>query len=257
VNVTDVTIRDGELSLFVSVTGSGPPLLWVAGLGDDHSSWASQVPRFTTEYTCIVFDNRGCGLSSTPPGPYTIGEMAQDVHLLLAELDTGPVTAIGSSMGGAICQELAAAHPADLSGMVLSNTWAVTDNFTGLLFDHWTALADAGDADRLAESAILFSLSARYMDAEGVEIPPLTNMPGFAAAARACRGHDSRPRLGSISAPTLVVVGEHDILTRPDLARPLAQSIPGAHLALVDAGHMLFWEKAEEFSTLLRDFLPG
>ena len=117
--MTEVTIRDGELSMFVSVTGSGPPLLWVAGLGDDHSSWATQIPRFTTEYTCIVFDNRGCGLSSTPPGPYTIAEMAQDVHLLLAELDTGPVTAIGSSMGGAISQELAAAHPADVSAVVL------------------------------------------------------------------------------------------------------------------------------------------
>lgn len=254
--MTEVRIRDGELSLFVSVTGSGPPLLWVAGLGDDHSSWASQIPRFATDHTCIVFDNRGCGLSGTPDGPYTIGEMAQDVHLLLAELDTGPVTAIGSSMGGAICQELAAAHPADLSAVVLSNTWAATDNFTGLLFDHWAALADAGDADRLAESAILFSLSAGFLDAEGVEIPPLSNMPGFAAAARACRGHDARPRLKKITTPALVVAGEHDILTRPEMARPLADNIPGASLALVDAGHMLFWEKADEFSALVRDFLP-
>lgn len=253
--MTEVTIRDGELSMFVSVTGSGPPLLWVAGLGDDHSSWATQIPRFTTEYTCIVFDNRGCGLSSTPPGPYTIAEMAQDVHLLLAELDTGPVTAIGSSMGGAISQELAAAHPADVSAVVLSNTWAATDNFTGLLFDHWTALADAGDAARLAESAILFSLSAQFLDAEGVEIPPLSNMPGFAAAARACRGHDARPRLKDIKAPALVVAGQLDILTRPEMARPLAEAIPGARLALVNAGHMLFWEKADEFSALVREFL--
>ncbi len=72
--------------------------------------------------------------------------MARDVHLLLAELDTGPVTAIGSSMGGAIAKGLAAAHPGDVSAMVLSNTWAATDNFTGLLFDHWTALANAGNA---------------------------------------------------------------------------------------------------------------
>ena len=253
--MTQVSIRDGELSLFVSVTGSGPPLLWVAGLGDDHSSWASQIPRFANDYTCIVFDNRGCGQSSTPPGPYTIAEMAQDAHLLLAELGAGPVTAIGSSMGGAIAQELAAAHPGDVSAVVLSNTWAATDNFTGLLFDHWTALADADDADRLAESAILFSLSAQFLDAEGVEIPPLSNMPGFAAAARACRGHDSRRRLKDIAVPALVVAGEHDILTRPELARPLAESIPDARLELVDAGHMLFWEKADEFSALVREFL--
>jgi 3-oxoadipate enol-lactonase len=253
--VTEVTIRDGELTLYVSVAGSGPPLLWVAGLGDDHSSWSTQIPRFSNEYTCIVFDNRGCGLSSTPPGPYTIREMAEDVHLLLAELGTGPVTAIGSSMGGAICQELAAAHPADLNGVVLSNTWAATDNFTGLLFDHWAALADAGNAERLAESAILFSLSPQFLDAEGVEIPPLSNMPGFAAAARACRGHDSRSRLAKITTPTLVVAGERDILTRPELAAPLTATIPGARLALVDAGHMLFWEKADEFSALVRELL--
>ena len=253
--MTEVTIRDGALSLFVSLAGSGPPLLWIAGLGDDHSSWATQIPRFSTDYTCIVFDNRGCGLSGTPDGPYTIREMARDVHLLLAELDPGPVTAIGSSMGGAIGQELAAAHPGDLNGLVLTNTWAATDNFTGMLFDHWAALADDGQAARLAESAILFSLSAQFLDAEEIEIPPLDNMPGFAAAARACRGHDSRSRLKNISVPTLVVAGKRDILTRPDLSRPLAESIPDARMELVDAGHLVFWERADEFSGLVRGFL--
>jgi len=245
------------MNLFVSVTGSGPPLLWVAGLGDDHTSWSAQIQRFEHEFTCIAFDNRGCAQSDTPPGPYTIKEMAEDLHLLLAELDVGPLTAVGSSMGGAICQEWALAHPEEVTALVLTNTWAATDPYTSLLFDHWIALAGIGEAERLTESLILFSLSGEFMAASDVEgyLAPIGNLSGFAASASACRAHDVLDRLPALTAPALVVVGAHDALTRPALGRQLALALPRARTEMIEAGHMVFWEKPDEFNDRVSQFL--
>jgi 3-oxoadipate enol-lactonase len=255
--VTRITLRDGELNLFVSISGSGPPLLWVAGLGDDHTSWSSQIPHFERDFTCVAFDNRGCGQSDTPDGPYTIKEMAEDVHLLVSKLDLGPVAAVGSSMGGAICQEWAAMYGLDVSALVLTNTWPATDNYMTLLFDHWIALASQGDPERLAESLLLFSVSGDYLASSNVEehLAPIGNIPGFAAAAWACRGHDALARLSSVTAPTLVVAGTNDILTRPALAENLASAVPGASLELIEAGHMVFWERPDEFNEVVGRFL--
>jgi 3-oxoadipate enol-lactonase len=255
--LTRVAIRDGDLSLFVSVTGAGPPLLWVAGLGDDHASWSGQIPQFEDDFTCIAFDNRGCGQSDTPPGPYTIREMAEDVHLLIADLDIGPLAAVGSSMGGAICQEWAARYPNEVTALVLTNTWAAGDSYTSLLFDHWTALASSGDAHRLGESLLLFSMSGDYLASSGVEayLAPVANLPGFAASASACRHHDAVDRLGALATPVLVVAGTHDALTRPVLSEQLVRALPNARLEMIDAGHMVFWEKPEEFNDLVHRYL--
>ena len=255
--MTRIAIREGTLNLYVSVTGSGPPLLWVAGLGDDHNSWSAQIRRFEDEFTCIAFDNRGCGQSDTPPGPYTIKEMAEDVDLLLAELDAGPLAAVGSSMGGAICQEWAVARPDEVNALVLTNTWAATDAYTSLLFDHWIALAGSGEAERLTESLLLFSLSGGFMATSDVEgyLSPVANLPGFAASAWACRGHDVLNRLPALTVPTLVIAGGQDALTRPALAQQLALALPRARTEVIDAGHMVFWEKPDEFNDLVSQFL--
>jgi 3-oxoadipate enol-lactonase len=117
-----IETRQG-VSIHAELEGDGPPIVWVAGLGDDCSSWARQVADFRDEHLCVTFDNRGIGRSSVPPGPYTITAMAEDAHDVVAGLGTGPVVAVGSSMGGAICQQWAARYPGDVRGLVLTNTW--------------------------------------------------------------------------------------------------------------------------------------
>ena len=135
----------------------------VAGLGDDLSSWSAQVDRLSRNHLVLAFDNRGSGGSSTPPGPYTIEAMADDAHDLVTELGLAPVSAVGSSMGGAICQRWALRHPSDIDRLVLTNTWAEQDTFTNVLFDHWIALAGVGEGPVLLGSLLLFSFSAGYL----------------------------------------------------------------------------------------------
>ena len=254
-----VTCTSGA-ELSYELRGSGPPVVTVAGLGDDLSSWSAQVDRLSGNHLVLAFDNRGSGGSSTPPGPYTIEAMADDAHDLVTELGLAPVSAVGSSMGGAICQRWALRHPSDIDRLVLTNTWAEQDTFTNVLFDHWIALAGVGEGPVLLGSLLLFSFSAGYLS-EHPEIareflssdPPA--LAGFEAAARACRGHSVLEEAHGIRQPTLVIAGTKDVLTRPALSVRLAERIPDARLERLDAGHMVFWERPEAFNDLLTEFL--
>ena len=92
----------------------------------------------------ISFDNRGVGQSGQPPGPYTSAEMAADLKALVTGLGLPRFHLAGVSMGGAIAQEYAVAHPDDLLSLVLANTFAVADPFTRAAFETWATVARGG-----------------------------------------------------------------------------------------------------------------
>jgi 3-oxoadipate enol-lactonase len=85
----------------VDITGpmDAPPLMLVAGLGDDHTSWAPVLDGLANSYRCITFDNRGIGASPITPSPYTIADLAHDTHAIANALKLDRVTGVGSSMG--------------------------------------------------------------------------------------------------------------------------------------------------------------
>jgi 3-oxoadipate enol-lactonase len=246
------------------VAQSGPmdaaTIVLVAGLGDDHASWEEPAALLADSYRIVTFDNRGIGGSPITPGPYSIPQMAEDVHELASALGLERVRAVGSSMGGAICQEWALAYPEEVERLVLSNTWAERDRWFVSLLDHWIELAGRGSGRDLLYQLALFCFSPDYLDANPGTVDecldaPVPNLDGFRAAGRACQGHHALDRVASIEVPTLVVGGEHDILTRPALSRRLAAVIPSAELHWLPTGHMTFWEQPQAWATLVDDFI--
>jgi 3-oxoadipate enol-lactonase len=169
---------------------------------------------------------------------------------------------IGSSMGGAIGQEWAIRHPADVSGLVLSNPWGRSDAFLRVLFEHGGFLASEGRAGPLMDSLLLFSMSAAYLAAKPETVSefrssPAPDLDGFAAAASACLGHDALAELRGAAQPALVLAGRDDILTRPALSAEIAQAMPAAELHLLDAGHMTFWEVPEQWGRTVASWLDA
>jgi 3-oxoadipate enol-lactonase len=144
-----VSTARGRFAVHAAGPRGGWPVVLVAGLGDDHASWGPILEYLTLAYRCITFDNRGIGASLITPGPYRIADLAADAHALHQALGLTPCVVIGSSMGGAIGQEWALRYPADVAGVVLSNTWGRTDAFLRVLFEHWISLAGKGSADQL------------------------------------------------------------------------------------------------------------
>lgn len=255
-----VATSRGEFGVEITGSPTGKPIVLVAGLGDDHTSWSGILPSLISTYRCITFDNRGIGKSPNTAGPYTTAELAEDTHAIVSALNLGPVTAIGSSLGGAICQEWALKYPSDLSRIVFTNSWAGRDPYLEVLFEHWIQLAQSDQTSMIIDALLLFCFSPQFLIENPTMIEdfrntPPPNMLGFAAAAAACRNHDALSRVAAITQPSLVVAGGRDILTRPSLSEALTKALPNASLALVDAAHMTFWEATDDWIRIVTDWL--
>ena len=114
----------GDIDLHYEIHGEGFPLLFISGLSGSTWTWEGQIPFFEQHYRCIVFDNRGAGLSGKPAGPYTIAKMAEDALRLLDRLLIEKALVFSLSMGGMIALELARIASGRLGAMLLGCTHA-------------------------------------------------------------------------------------------------------------------------------------
>src|SRR5207248_979630 len=136
----------------------------------------------------------GVGRSGQPPGPYTSGEMAADLKALVAGLGLPRFHLAGVSMGGAIAQEYAVAHPDDLLSLVLANTFAVADPFTAAAFETWATVAEAAGMPVMMRQQAPWIFSPGFYE----QHPAPASAPGrsFLAAtppSGKTRGHGTRP----------------------------------------------------------------
>jgi pimeloyl-ACP methyl ester carboxylesterase len=246
--------------------GAGEPLLFIMGLGGNRLAWVPVLPRFTDAYRCITFDNRGVGQSDAPDGPYSIEQMADDAAGLIDALNLGSVHCVGLSMGGSILQALCYRHPDKVRKAVLLSTLPSYTDVQHAWLDAGIALRKSG-ADELAigVSGMPWAFTARTLSDHSrlIELARLARKNPFPTSARvyelhgeAIRCYDSRPNLGRIKAPVLVLVGAEDILTPVHQSVEMAQLIPGAHLQVLPrGGHGGVMEYAEDYSAAIRAFL--
>ncbi len=194
---------------------------------------------------CVRVDNRDVGRSSRFPGvEYTLTEMADDVHALVAALGP-PAVVVGRSMGGAIAQLLALSHPDDVLGLGLFYTFAketawhqrppdtapFDDEASWVAWERATLPAIAGSAHPFTESQIDALAHATW--ARGVD------WAGFERQRRASEITDAwAHRLGEIRVPCAILHGAEDALIAPSAARRLHEALPDATLTVVPGlGH--------------------
>lgn len=254
-----ITTQQGA-RIHVEITGDGPPLILVPGLAGDTTEWDAQVSALCQRFCCIAIDNRGIGKSSTPPGPYTIEQMALDAHDVVSALGVAPVLAVGESMGGAICQQWAVSHPDDLKAMVLTNTTGDgTDPKLQFLLDHWIHLCDLGLGAELLESMFLMSFGSDFVARKPTVreewMSAAQNLAGTAFAAAALKEHRALGKLTKLQIPTLVIVADLDIITPPTMGTALANAIPDAQIAHLAAAHASFIEMPTAWRQSVEEFL--
>jgi pimeloyl-ACP methyl ester carboxylesterase len=258
-------------SLYYEAHGEGDPVVLIMGIGYDSSLWMPhQVPALASRFKVITFDNRDVGRSAKSSGPYTIGEMADDVAGLLDALEIESAHLVGLSMGASIAQETALRHRERVDRLVLSGPDAGPSRraFHPIAVWNWVKANDATGAIFVAQQfSWLFSTSfLRAPAAVQQTLDFLSSNPNpvapeaYARQARAYLEYDPADRLAGITAPTLVIVGEQDLLTPPWIAREVAEAIPGAKLEIIagdGASHVLPLERPDEFNRLVTRFLTA
>jgi 3-oxoadipate enol-lactonase len=202
------------------------------------------------------------GKSDVPPA--SIDEYAADVEELLTALEVDRAVIGGLSMGGYVAFALFRRAPQYFQGLMLADTRPQADAPAALqsrrqmleVLSHKGVPAVAedmlpkllGDTTRREHPAL----------AERVRKLMLSNSPGgVEAAIRSMMSRpDSQPLLSQIRVPTLIIVGEEDTLTPPQLSDGMQRAIAGSELTTIPkAGHLSNLEQPDAFTAALARFL--
>ncbi len=252
-------------TLYYDDTGTGTPLLFVHAFPLHGAMWRPQVAALAGEVRCIVPDLPGFGRSAGG-GPWTMDRFADDLARVLDDAGVSRAVVCGLSLGGYAAFALWRRHPERFRALVLADTRAGADSEDGRAKRRATiALAEREGSAAVVEQAMtgLIGRSTRERSPERV-----AEARGIASAAcvEAIVGGseamiarpDSTPTLTTITVPTLVIVGEEDVLTPVREAGGLAEAIPNARLEILPgAGHLSNLERPASFTCAVRDFVAA
>lgn len=257
--------------LYYEVAGEGHPLVFLhAGIANLRM-WDDQFSAFADRYRVVRYDHRSFGQSNAPAGT---ASGVDDVYGMLKFLNIDKAYLVGCSMGGGMALDFTLTHPEMVDGLVLvgPGVSGAPDEEEDPLAATWQELqaaAEAGDYDKANEvelriwvdgigrtpdqvdptyrakvSAMNRALYDRHKDMNAVEWQP-ADPPAF-------------PRLESVTAPTLLIIGDRDVLEIQKMVDVLAARIPGARKVVMhNTAHLPSVELPGEFNQILGDFLGG
>ncbi len=255
------------IELYYELAGTGERLLSISGTGADlrRGPRLADIPAFG-EFELLQYDQRGLGQSEVPDGPYTMADYGNDAAVLLDALRWDDCLVLGVSFGGMVAQELAIRHSERVRRLVLACTssggaggasyplhelvgldpGAALAQRLELIDSRWDEAWREANPETVRMIAEGFHLGG---DAEGPGEGPLRQL-------EARSHHDTAQRLGQIRCPTFVCGGIYDGIAPPANSEFLAQSIPGAELALFDGGHGFFMQDPTAIPAML-EFLKN
>ncbi|MEO8677741.1 MAG: alpha/beta fold hydrolase [Vicinamibacterales bacterium] len=232
--------RGGRLAYEVS--GSGPVVLFIQGVGVHGSGWQPQIEALADRYTCIAFDNPGLGGSIPVPATITVGDIGDAACAILDAEGAAAVQVVGHSLGGAVALTLALRHRQRVRSLALLCTFASGKSaapLTGRMM--WWGMRSRLGTRRMRRRGFLGLVHAPGALA-GADLEALADRIGtlfghdladqpavVPKQLRAMRAFDMIDELSALAGlPTLVVGATHDPIAPPALGRALAAGIPGA-----------------------------
>ena len=231
----DTFIHDG-VRLYYEVYGRGEPLLLVHGNGGSIADLSAQITHFRKGYKVIAMDSRDQGKSGDSPDKLTYEKMADDLAALLDHLKTGPVNVLGWSDGGIEALLLAIRHPAKVKKVA-----AMAAN-----------LDPSEDAVR-PEIIALVKLMLAAIPASDRDTPQGRRQIKLTQLLLD-EPHIELKALEAITAPTLVLAGDHDII-RDEHTVAIYQHIPNSQLAIFpNATHMVPFDDPALFNATVERF---
>jgi len=244
--------------------GRGEPVLLIMGLGYPSKLWHRTRPALKERYRTIALDNRGCGQSDAPAGPYSMALMASDAAAALDAAGVERAHVFGLSMGGMIAQEFALQYPWRVRSLVLGCT------------------APGGPHAVRAEKRVTEILMARDMTPEeaakamrpyvydagtpqeridedlAIRRKWFPRPEGYMAQLQGIFAWEAYSRLDKIAAPTLVIHGRSDQLVPAGNGELIAARIPGAELVMLPrASHIFTTDQPEASQKAVLGFLSA
>src|SRR5215218_6977687 len=269
-------IQVGEINVAYKRFGQGKPILFISGTSQTKDAWdlrlLSQLAA-ATNHTVIVFDNRGMGETTVGTKPFSIEQFANDTAGLLDALHVEEADVFGASLGSFIAQELTLKYPQKVNRLILHATYCGGNE----------AIYASGQAEEtimtLGSPQVLQNMTAEQqaMILAQIMFPPqwleehpevlntviqltpvrsgspeIIQQQGLASTT----WKGSCDRLANITQPTLLIVGDQDLLTPAANSVMISQRIPDSWLVIIEGtGHGAMWQVPNEFTADIQNFL--
>ncbi len=255
----------GDIEIGYDDVGDGEVVLFIHGFPHNRALWSAQLGALLGQARCIAPDLRGFGESSIV-APYSVDQYADDLILLLDVLRIDRAIVCGLSMGGYVALACWRRHRARVRGLILMDTRAGGDSPAGRgRRDEMIALARERGSGAIADAMIGSMVGVRTREKCPEVVDAVHRMlarapvDGVIGALEAMRDRpDATPSLGTIDVPTLVVVGEDDVLTPPGEAALLHAAIRGSRLEVIaGAGHVSNVERPAAVNHVVSEYLAA
>jgi len=235
--------------------GSGEPLLYLHGAGGG-GPWRRFYQLLAQDYRLIVPDHPGFGQSDQPEWLESMDDVVYHYLDLLETLGLSRVHLVGSSLGGWIATELAAAHPEVVDRLVLvapaglkrrgldwPNLFALTPEQHAQILVHDRALAEQVMAEATTPEAIA-ERSHNYTTFARLSWNPYLHNPKL------------KRRLYRMRMPTLIIWGRQDQIIPIGHADEWREALPSARFEVLDpCGHAVQRERPDDLARMMADFL--
>ncbi|GAB4345116.1 MAG: alpha/beta hydrolase [Candidatus Abyssubacteria bacterium] len=260
-------VKVSDIEMNYECVGEGTPVVLVTGYGMDHFAWTLQAPELAQSYKVYMIDNRGVGLTDKPEGPYTIKMMADDLAGFFQAVGIERAHLVGHSMGGMISQQFALDHPDRLRSLTLMSTSCRIPRGADLMLMLWTDILDKLGVESFVNNVIGWCFTFDFVDSQydslmmfrqmtidHLKEVPLLPAPFRAQCAAIC-SFNLADKIKNIKTPTMVLVGEGDILTPVKFSQDIADRIPGSQLNVITGGHAFNSEVPMAVNQALLEFI--
>lgn len=253
-----------NIQLHCEIHGSGIPIVFINGLTTSLESWNYQIPVFSKEYKVILYDCRGQGQSDKPDSGYSGEHHTRDLKALMKHLDIPRAHLIGLSFGAFIALNFAATYPDHTGALAISDTASEAYPLIHKILTGWTEAQNYGGLELRFDVSLPWLYSEMFIK---------NNPRKIRIFKEAFKKNDENAiekltieslfntitdRLSEIHAPTLLIVGQEDILTPLRYTIRLKEKIPHAEILIIeDCGHVPPIEKPAQFNKVVMDFLKA
>ena len=252
-----IATNRGMIDVVEAGAGNRTPIVFLHGVGSDASVWAPQIEHFARQRRAVALAYPGYGDSEYAEGA-TRDDFAAAMVAAMDALLVERAHICGLSLGGVVAIAMHAAAPERCASLIIADSFAVHPDGQGL-FDRSEGASRTIGMRALAEAragVLLGSAAGPAIHREVIDTMSAIDPAAYVIGARAVWLADQRDRAAAIDVPTLVLVGDEDIITPPALSEQLAAMVPGAKLEVIaGAGHLANLEQPRAFNAAIDGFL--
>lgn len=248
------TVQAGDLTIAYREAGDGPPLVLLHGGMATNADWGTRFDALARHYHVLAPDTRGHGETNNPAGRLGYDQFADDVVAFCTALGVSNPLVLGYSDGGQTGIELALRHPGFARALVLGGTISErTEDYVQSLKGWGFPAPGEADVDKLKTGYGSYFETFTGTHKGNGEPEYWRDFLNQISTLWLTLPTYSVEQLGTITAPTLVIMGDRDHMGGPEQARRLYRALPHGELAVIpNADHSasegdLFWTIAMDF----------